>query len=403
MKICIMQDTLPFQRPGGAQNMAWRTAKGLARRGHEVTLVTTSTARWRGRKNIDGILVHFLKEAKTAWGLEYFRNFVGVAFEEFFRNSARDFDILQVRGWITAGLTGLSCRSIPVPVPVVGHTAGIGFSNQFVTPCRLLLCDRSRNLPDSFRLILKTLKRYLRIYYPIERGVRFLDAFSTASKHALRLSRVLYPISQNRQFIVNDGIPLERFSPPETEPDKETVLFVGILTRLKGPDVLLRAAPIVLKRVPSAEFRLIGDGPLMAELKSLASRLGISQKVAFLGEKYEENVVTELKRCKVFVNPSQHTGGYESTQIEAMACGRIIITPDAGSNAMVVLPGKTGFMFRQGSAPSLGKTIVKALTLEDTVGKSIRSSARERAANHFSVETMGGMTEQLLMRIVETC
>ena len=157
----------------------------------------------------------------------------------------------------------------------------------------------------------------------------------------------------------------------------------------------------MLEQVHDAEFRIVGDGPELERLRTIAESLGILDRVTFLGKCDGNDVVSELQQCRVFGNPSRHTGGYETTQIEAMACGRIVVTPDAGSNSMLISPGVTGFMFRMGSARSLAKALVKALVgVRADERERMSAAARAKAISDFDVRRMGEMAEACF---ISTC
>ena len=113
-------------------------------------------------------------------------------------------------------------------------------------------------------------------------------------------------------------------------------------------------------------------------------------------------MLSELQQCRVFVNPSLHTGGYETTQIEAMACGKLVVTPNAGANGMVVSPRITGFMFRIGNVKSLSKALVKALKVHTDQRERMCAAAREKATRDFSINKMAEMTETALVKIKES-
>jgi len=401
MRICMIQGVVPLHTAGGGPSLGWNSARNLVARGHDVTLLTTSTRELRGRRQVDGLNVVFLEDAEFGWGYAVRQRFVRVALEDYVRAAADTFDVLQVRGWLDSGFAGLACRSDPLPVPVLGYTHGLGLVHKLLTPLRLMRHDKSKPGHSRMKGQVRLIRRYVRQYYPVERAVRYLDGFSAVSHHALKWARWLYQIPESRLFLIHDGISTTQFVPPEEEPARKTVLYVGGLDALKGTHILVAAIPRVLKSVPDARFRLVGDGPQADELRETVERLHLRDQVTFLGQRESDGVAAEMRACQVVVNPSLHRGGYETVQIEAMACGRIVVSPDAGSNRSLITPGKTGLMFRQGRPRSLADALVKALTLAPNAKTAIGEAARERAITDFSVEEMGRMNETPLMSINE--
>jgi glycosyltransferase involved in cell wall biosynthesis len=99
----------------------------------------------------------------------------------------------------------------------------------------------------------------------------------------------------------------------------------GRLTRQKGFDVLLHALPLVLERFPEARLTVLGDGPLKEELRNLARRLGILEKVDFLG--FQENPWRYLKHADLVLLPSRYEGT-SNILLEALAIGTPVIASD---------------------------------------------------------------------------
>ena len=244
-------------------------------------------------------------------------------------------------------------------------------------------------------------RRYFSHFFRVERAVRHLDGFAAVSQSALNIARYLYRIPKRRLHLIHEGVSIDEFHPPAEEPKAQVVLFVGQLNRLKGIEVLLHAATRVLTEVPDAQFRIVGDGPEMARMVALISDLNIQRQVTFLGWLDSAGVAEEMRKCRVFANPSMHRGGYESVQIEAMACERIVVSPDAGSNRTLITPDETGLMFGQGSARSLARALVKALRLDRRAARAMGVRARNRVVEEFSISAMGRMTEDSLQRVID--
>lgn len=80
---------------------------------------------------------------------------------------------------------------------------------------------------------------------------------------------------------------------------------------------------------PGARYVLAGDGPARAHLEALAVRLGVRDRVMFLGAVPRAEVLEWLGRADVFVHPSLHDSGGWAT-IEAMAAGVPVICLDLG-------------------------------------------------------------------------
>jgi len=114
---------------------------------------------------------------------------------------------------------------------------------------------------------------------------------------------------------VRPGPRLERI-----DPSKRLVLYVGRLAAMKGVDTFLRAAARTASAVPDVLFVVAGEGPEYPRLVELAARLGIGERVMFLGKVSEEEREVLLAGSSVFVLPSV-VEPFGIAALEAMAAG----------------------------------------------------------------------------------
>jgi glycosyltransferase involved in cell wall biosynthesis len=116
-------------------------------------------------------------------------------------------------------------------------------------------------------------------------------------------------------------------------------ISIGRLLHWKGFHLGLRA--FAQANLPNTEYWIVGDGPQWYHLQTLASDLGIAEKVKFWGRLPREKALDLLKDCHILVHPSLHdSGGWVC--MEAMAAGRPVICLDLGGPAVQVTE-ETGF------------------------------------------------------------
>ena len=166
---------------------------------------------------------------------------------------------------------------------------------------------------------------------------------------------------------VAGGLPAEKIhvKPNFVYPDpgagadpSDFALFVGRLSPEKGPATLLAASGLLGGRVP---LRMIGDGPLRAQLQSQASREGLST-IRFEGALPREKVFDAMKRSRFLVVSSECYENFPMAIVEAFACGVPAIVPDLGACAEIVADGCTGLRFNAGDAADLAAKIEWAWT-----------------------------------------
>ena len=205
-------------------------------------------------------------------------------------------------------------------------------------------------------------------------------------------------VPPGRIRIVYNGVDAKRFSPapaPEDRgPGELTVGYVGSLTRVKGVDLLLRAARRALDEFPGLKVRIVGEGPLEARrayegdtgasLKALARELGLGRCVEFAGG--TERPEDEFKRMDLFVMASL-SEGMSNAVLEAMASGLPVIATASGGNREVVEEGKTGLLFPVGDDRALSERIL-AFARDAGRRRRMGEAGRRRALERFTLERM---------------
>ncbi|MDA1052819.1 MAG: glycosyltransferase [Planctomycetota bacterium] len=105
-------------------------------------------------------------------------------------------------------------------------------------------------------------------------------------------------------------------------PERRILLCVGRLHRQKGFDWLLRLAPELLSRLPKHDLVIAGDGPERKSLRELATRLGIQNRVHFVG--WRPDVPQWMQEAEILLLPSRWEG-MPNVLIEAMGRGLPVV------------------------------------------------------------------------------
>jgi glycosyltransferase involved in cell wall biosynthesis len=166
---------------------------------------------------------------------------------------------------------------------------------------------------------------------------------------------------------------------PSASPPR--VLFIGRLSREKGLKTLLAAWRKVEAELPEAELRLVGDGPMFAELKSLSEGLNVS----FAGRVEGDELFREIEAARFTVLPSECYETFGRVVVESYACGRPAVVSDIGGPAELVRDGETGLLFEPGNTEDLAAKILKLLN-EDSLRAEMGAKAREEYLASYTPE-----------------
>ena len=126
--------------------------------------------------------------------------------------------------------------------------------------------------------------------------------------------------------------PTQARTPPAGVP---TVGFVGRLVWEKGPDVFLEAVALLRRRLGSVKVVIAGSGPWEAELRAMATSLGLSD-ISWLG--WVDDTTSVFSALDVLILPSR-TEALGLVLLQALAAGCSVVAADAGSGVRDVLLG----------------------------------------------------------------
>ncbi len=165
--------------------------------------------------------------------------------------------------------------------------------------------------------------------------------------------------------------------------------MVGRVGTMKGQEVLLAAAPAILRAHPETTFLLVGgvlDGRIadMHALEALATRLGVRDHVVI--RDFDEDVGSVIAAMDVLVQPSVRPESFGMTVVEAMAAGIPVVASAHGGALETVSDGETGLLVPPRDCDALANAINKLLS-DDTLRARMGRAGRARAAREFSYDT----------------
>jgi glycosyltransferase involved in cell wall biosynthesis len=155
--------------------------------------------------------------------------------------------------------------------------------------------------------------------------------------------------------------------------------FIGSFYRYEGLDLLIRALPRMLERMPWLRVLLVGGGYEEEALRQQAAAAGVAGQVVFAGRVPHEKVQDYYNLVDVFAYPRHSTRLTELVTplkpLEAMAYGRAVVASDVGGHRELVRDGETGRLFQAGNAAALSDAVI-AILEDETAGAQMRARAR---------------------------
>lgn len=298
-----------------------------------------------------------------------------------------------------------------IPGRVVGRLAGVPI---------LISSERTMEMESRPRLWLNRLTAPL------------ADRVICVSQRVAEFAIQTIGLPPARLVVIPNGIPMSQFTNLPTPSQARAALglplqatLIGTVSRahpVKGLEVLLEAfaqrlhSPTDTQRStdtqringvggayirsagenPLADLLIAGDGPELTALQALALRLGLEERVTFLGQRSDIPLI--LAALDLFVLPSRHEG-MPNAVLEAMAAGLPVVATAVGGTPEVVVDGITGLLVPPHDPLSLANALSRLLDDAELRGR-MGAAGRQRVQKDFSQTEMVRKTERLYREVM---
>lgn len=204
-----------------------------------------------------------------------------------------------------------------------------------------------------------------------------------AVSHFIKQCAVSYGVPDRKITVAYTGIDTEKFNRITPAPAKRAniVLFVGRMVEIKQPELLINAFALAKKQVPDARLIMVGDGPLLPDLKEIVASRNYKD-IDLLGKKDSHEIIELLQQARTLCLPSR-TEGLGQVLLEAQACGVPVISSSAGGMPEALSDGVTGYLFEPGNQEALSHAIIGLLTSPDSAFTS--DACRNFVVNKFDI------------------
>jgi glycosyltransferase involved in cell wall biosynthesis len=179
----------------------------------------------------------------------------------------------------------------------------------------------------------------------------------------------------------------------------KSVLAIGRMSARKGMETLIEAIPMVLAKVPDADFRIVGTSEDHPEVRKFRSQHPGLHQVQFLGFVDDERLRGLYDQCALYVSPAVYES-FGLTFVEAMAHGRPVVGCAASAVPETVRDGVDGILVPPWSPEPLAGAIVTLLEDEE-LRRRMGASGRQRAVENYSIEITTARCESYFRAVLE--
>ncbi len=238
--------------------------------------------------------------------------------------------------------------------------------------------------------------------------IKAVDQIMSISNYIGQTIITRFPAARTKVRTVYSGINLNLYKPVWSEEagstrdelrhrygvtENKVILFVGRLSEVKGPHILIQAMEQVIREHEDAVLLIIGS-KWFSDNGMDAYNLGIRQLAESLGEGrviftnfiVPSEIPTHFLIGDVFVCSSQWQEPLARVHYEAMGAGLPIITTNRGGNAEVIKSGENGIVIDEYTNPEAFSTAINSLLSNESEAMRLGRAARATAEQKFGFE-----------------
>src|SRR3989338_2460256 len=390
MKLLIAAGIYPYKGSfalpdeiGGPATYVKRISEQLPDYGFEIKIVHYGAGRHKG---IDGKVEVFSVNRDTKILKRYFRYFLTIL------KLSKWADVIYVQGTISEGVpVWLATKLVKKKyvLKIVGDYAWEQGTQHFGIKESL----------DAFQA-----KKYgfkVELIRWFQRNVaKAADKIIVPSKYLKKIVLGWGAKEKNVEVIYN-AMEFKAVDPVQKPHEERWIVSVGRLVPWKGMDMLIEIMPDILKEIPHAKLKIVGDGPEMENCKLQIANFKFEESVELLGALPRDKTLSYIHAADVFVLNS----GYEGLShviLEALSFGKPVLASNVGGNPEVVIHGKTGDLFEYNDTEEMKKKILDVLKNKRVMNPMLSSDARVPFFKQFGFEVMMEQTVKALRHVAGT-
>lgn len=207
-------------------------------------------------------------------------------------------------------------------------------------------------------------------------------------------------IAREKLAVIGNAMPSTVFEPvPPALPRAANKPRVAMIARMnahyKNHAGFLRIAAEVHKRMPDAEFLLVGDGPLRPEIEQQSAALGLNEHVLFLGDRQDIPAILASSDISVLTSDSE---GLSNVILESMAAGVPVVAYAVGGNPEIVSNDR-GALIPAGNESEFADAICRLLS-DANLRRQQGQNARRLAEQNFSLAHVCRQYEDLYVKLL---
>lgn len=193
-------------------------------------------------------------------------------------------------------------------------------------------------------------------------------------------------VAPSRISVAHRGIEVERFTKQPPAKITRRIVTVGRITRSKGMGEVIEAFATIVRTHPDATLVVVGDGPDLGRLETLAKQLGVDHAVSFTGRVSHDTVLEQMGAAELFIYMStEHTDRLPNVVKEAVASRCVCVVSRTAGIEELIRDGVDGWVVERGDITAATERACDVLDDPDRA-LPIVASATQHLREEFDVD-----------------
>ncbi len=388
LRICLIGQKIQVQSRSSDTGLLWPLARGLSKKGHEVTILSSTTPLKKSEIYRDGVRAYYLFEGGSHYKTQRFVDAVHKKFTSLHLD--KPFDIVHC---LDDGGYKIGRHKNNFKTCVAYDVQATTMSDLFST-----LAENDGSLQSQFKTSIKLGYRFIHNFFAKDRSL--LDTadgiFVTTPQQRTILERYfLYP--DYHTYTVPYGINLGDLAPRQESAnfklkmqipeEAQIILAVSDFSNALELRPLLKAFEKIIMKNSNVYLFLVGDGPRWKDVEYDMLKLVLGSRVIMTGSMTAEDLLECIAASSIYVDLSSRSTGLEPSLIEAMAQKKIVIGSELSPIAEIIEDGLDGYLVRPADDLNIAQLLEKVLNEQDAFAL-IGEAARDKVLKFFNREKM---------------
>ena len=388
LNICLVGTRFQILSRRSDHGFLWPIARGLARRGHQVTVLSTTSAFGKSEVVRDGVRTFYLEEGLRSRGKSYFPELALRKIQELHKE--KPFHILHGLDNSAYKIAKLKHQ---LKIAVAYDVEATQMSQLFS-----ILGMGQETLASLLTTGMALTYKFLTTFFGGDRKLlETADGIFVTNPQQRQILERYYLYPDYHTYTVPYGIEIGDLSPKEKSIDLRAALglpenchvavTISDMTELHEIKNILQAFEKVAIKKPNAYLIIVGNGPLFKQIEFEVLNYALGNRVLMTGAQKSADILDYVLLGDLFINLSSRTTGFEPSMIEAMAQKKVIIGSEVSPIGQIIEDGVDGFLLRPADIDSLAQLMIEIFSGSMSVSE-IGEQARKKVVDLFDTQKM---------------